>query len=154
MSKTLDDLKREYYLIQAPGALMSDSLADLEYKFFSAATTGRSTVWTLTNAATPGPGEVKVTAAAQDRTVLFSKTDAFGISRNMAFLLPGDNITVYRDPATQPLTDFARYYVNAAVVDNGTYYTVLATRLDTGASPIPAVGTRLRFVIDPAAVRP
>ena len=35
MSPTLDDLKRAYYLTQAPGALMSDSLADLEYKFFS-----------------------------------------------------------------------------------------------------------------------
>jgi hypothetical protein len=35
MSQTLADLKRAYYLAQATGALVTDSLADLEYKFFS-----------------------------------------------------------------------------------------------------------------------
>ena len=36
MAKALNDLKREYYLLNAPGALVTDTLADLEYKYFSA----------------------------------------------------------------------------------------------------------------------
>jgi hypothetical protein len=151
MALSLQDLKRQYYLANAPGALMSDSLADLEYKFFSAAIAGvnRGSVFSWTASLTPGPGQINVeNTGGQNRTIYINKVDFFGFPKNYAVILPGDNITVTNDPDTPPVTGFARYLVLTEPVDLGDYVTIACERKDISGSPsAPPEGTRVRAIL-------
>lgn len=151
MADSLNDLKRKYYIANAPGAEVTDSLADLEYKFFSAAASGvsRGSVFTITSNLNPGPGEISIeNTGGQTRTIRLNEVDYFGNAKNYNVILPGDNITVTNDPATPPVTGFARYAVLTDPVDLGDYVSIACERKDTsGTTTPPPVGTRLRVIL-------
>jgi hypothetical protein len=96
----------------------------------------------------PLAGRIAVeNTGGSSRKIAVSKTDADGFTRNLGVLKPGDTVTITDDPATPPITGYARYDLTSDVVDAGSYYTVTANRVDTsGTTAPPAVGTRLRVL--------
>jgi hypothetical protein len=95
--------------------------------------------------APPTGGVIVDPTGGQSRTVRISATDADGIGRNWAILAPGDNLTITDDPATPPVSGFARYVVTSPPVVTATDATFTADRTDTqGTQTPPPVGTVVR----------
>jgi hypothetical protein len=109
-------------------------------------------------AADPGAGNIAIAGTGNNpRTIALSSTDADGNTRNLRLLHAGDTLLLTDDPATAPVTGFARYVITAEPVHNATWSQFTALRTDTaGSQTPPAAGTRLRvtgYLSDLPAVR-
>jgi len=120
-----------------------------------AATTGVKYDWfTLASPGDPGTGNIYVDGNGQQtRTICLSAVDVDGKTRRIDLILPGDNFTITDDPTTPPITGFARYVVYTAPVNNGTWWSFTAKRVDTlGSTASPPNGTRIIAYLEGAAV--
>lgn len=96
----------------------------------------------------PGAGRVSIeNTGGQTRTFRLSKTDSAGTGLSLAILLPGDGLAVTDNPATPPITGFARYTITTDATDQGTYWQFDGIRDDTqGSTTPPADGTSVRVI--------
>lgn len=96
----------------------------------------------------PGSGGLAINGSGgSPRTFAVSETDGDGFTRNLSVLAIGDNVTVTDDPATPPVTGFARYVIDSVPVDNGSWWTFTGRRTDvSGVTTAPPIGTRLRVL--------
>jgi hypothetical protein len=96
----------------------------------------------------PAAGYISlISTGGQNRTIQVSKTDADGVAYSLIVMLPGDDITVTDDPASPPITSFARYVVTGPVVEFPTYWEFPALRTDTAGTTTPTPnGTSVRFI--------
>jgi hypothetical protein len=94
----------------------------------------------------PGVGNVGITnTGGQNRRIALSEVDADGYNRSFAIIQVGDTIVVTDDPASPPVTGFARYLIYAVPVDMGTWWYADCVRTDTvGSQTPPPNGTMLR----------
>lgn len=107
--------------------------------------------WRGTDTSTdPGSGYVAVSGSGnQPRVIAFSATTATGVRINPTLLHAGDTVVLTDDPATPPITGFARYMATAAPVaqGGGSWWTLAAVRTDAiGPAQPPAVDTPLLLV--------
>ena len=115
----------------------------------AAARVNRTFLWRGTVPGDPGPGGIIVdSTGGQSRVLHLSKTDSEGGAIDLRIMMPGDNLTITDDPATPPITGFARYVATGDPVDAGTFWTVAATRTDTsGTQAAPPAGTPVRVLL-------
>jgi hypothetical protein len=79
---------------------------------------------------------------------IINKTDSDGNVRNPNTILVGDNIIISDDPATPPITGFARYVVIEDPTDHGAWWSAPVVRTDTsGSTAPPAQDTILRVTL-------
>ena len=91
----------------------------------------------------------------QNRLFAISKIDSLGNTRNPMLLAPGDNFVVTDDPATPPVTGFARFVLTAPPTDFGTWVQFPALRTDTsGTQQPPPQDTVVRVYTSFAALVP
>lgn len=97
----------------------------------------------------PGVGALLVTVAAgENRTIVFSKADADGVTPSLARLTQGSTIVLTDDPDTPPITAFRQYVVVTDPTDHGTWVSMQAIRVATfGTQTTPPVGSRVRLLI-------
>jgi hypothetical protein len=74
-----------------------------------------------------------ISTGGQNRSLIISETDATPGLRNIAVISPGDNIIITN--STAPVTEFARYVVTGAGVDNGTWWAIPMVLTD-GNQPV------------------
>jgi hypothetical protein len=100
----------------------------------------------------PGVSHVKViSTGGQNRSLIISETDNTPAPRNLAILVPGDNITI-TDNAS-PVTTFARYVVTGPGVDNGTWWAIPMVLTD-GSAPGHANNAPVRVYASFASIAP
>jgi hypothetical protein len=97
-----------------------------------------------------------VVVAGNSRTFSVNAVDADGFTRALSVILPGDNLTLTDDPATPPVTSFARYVITEPPVDaGGGVWTFTALRTDTaGSANPPADGTSVKVYLSSATLKP
>ena len=97
----------------------------------------------------PGVGALLVTVASgSNRTIVFAKSDADGLTPSLDLLTQGSTLVLTDDPAAPPVTAFRQYVVASDPTDHGTWVSMLAVRVATfGTQDTPTVGTRVRLLI-------
>ena len=104
----------------------------------------------------PAAGQISVDVQGNVRTFSVNEVDADGFTRRLSVILPGDNFTLTDDPATPPVTSFARYVITSPPVDaGGGVWTFTALRTDQAGSPAPpADGTSVVAYLSSATLKP
>jgi hypothetical protein len=94
----------------------------------------------------PTAGNLHIASSGQTRTIRVSKTDIAGLAYTLEPMLPGDGVTITDNPATPPISGFARYVVTSDIIDQGTYWEFTAQRTDTSGATSTTPGTEVRFI--------
>lgn len=91
----------------------------------------------------PATGFFNYNVQGQNITLTINKVDANNVTRSLAVLEVGDDITLSDDPSTPPVTSFGRYVITGKT-DNATYFTFNLKKLDSGTWTAPTTNTSIR----------